>query len=29
MPILADAIEEVLCGQSTPGVVTVSSDGAK
>ena len=29
MPILADAIEEVLCGQSVPGVVTVSSDGAK
>ena len=29
MPILADAIEEVLCGQSTPGEVTVSSDGAK
>ncbi len=29
MPILADAIEEVLCGQNTPGVVTVSSDGAK
>lgn len=29
MPILADAIEEVLCGQSTPGVVAVSSDGAK
>ena len=29
MPILADANEEVLCGQSTPGVVTVSSDGAK
>ena len=28
MPILADAIEELLCGEATPGVITVSSDNA-